>query len=148
MRGFGKISSSIGSSIGSAHEYACEADSFPDFRASYFPHDTATETKNEGKVLERCSVSLPWSLRLRPKEETPNTHKGYPKNDCFYETRRVGKERIGGEYPEQQRDQRGPTVAGTALGDVQCRVLSVIALWTKALEARKITSAIWTLRHV
>jgi hypothetical protein len=138
----------MGSSIGTAHEYACYAEPCPDVRASYFPHDTATDTKNEGKVLEWCSVSLPWSLRLSPEEETPDTHKGYPESNCSCKSWHVRKKGIADKYPEQHSHERGPTVDGTALGDVQCRVLSVIALWTKALEAGKITAAIWTLRHV
>ena len=125
---FNQISNSIGSSIGAAHEYACYAEPCPDVRASYFPHDTATDTKNEGKVLGRCSVPLPWSLRLSPEEEIPNTHKGYPKNYCFCKNGHVRKKGIGDKYPEQQIHVHGRTVAGTALGDRQCRVLSVVAL--------------------
>jgi hypothetical protein len=134
------MSTSIDNSIGSANQHACYAESSPDIRASHFPRDTATETKNEGKLFgRRCSVPLPWSSRESPKVEAQNNQKDYPKNDCFCKTWQVGKRRIRDKYPQQQIHAHGPTVAGTALGDR--RVLCEIALAAQLFAPRQIKTA-------
>lgn len=128
--------------MGSAHQYARSAESEPDIRASYFPHNTATDSKNEGKLFgRRCSVPLPWSLRESPKVETQNNRKGYPKNGYVCKTWQVRKQCIRDRCPEQQTYAHGPAVAETAVRSRQRRVLCEIALAAQGFGPRQIMAA-------
>ena len=76
----GQPTSPINDSISGSNAYTCEADSYPDFPASYFPSDTAEETKNNGEPEERRCVA--WTRSPREVAVPPNNHYGDQKNDC------------------------------------------------------------------
>ena len=66
-------------SIDSSHAYTRDAESYPSIIASYFPHDTAKETKSDGEPEEQCCVDSGCSLR--EVDTIPNSHNGHQKND-------------------------------------------------------------------